>query len=362
MKLKLMPTEAQSVALSVMAKEYIGLINDILDYAIAIDKLPKLTSATVNAPLPSTVRNECCRTAKSIYIKYKKGHVGCMPTLCKPVITWNNQNYHVFRDHLEFPMWDGQRSVRVSVAVAMTDEQYDKLKNAQHLGALRITQKNGLWIAQVVYQVEEPVTEDSGVMGIDLGIRCPAVAVCDNGKVRFFGNGRKNRVMRRRFSSKRKKLQKRGKKKAIEKLNNKENRCMLEIDHALSRQIVGFATKNHIGVIKLEKLTGIRKNIMSKYNKGDSTSARKSRKNNHEKSSWSFSRLAFFVEYKARLAGISVEYIDPAYTSQRCPHCGTLNHPNGRMYHCDCGYRCHRDLVGTRNILATQLEAMVTVA
>jgi len=57
----------------------------------------------------------------------------------------------------------------------------------------------------------------------------------------------------------------------------------------------------------------------------------KSAKNLH---SWSFYRLAQFIEYKASLAGISVLYVNPRYTSQTCPVCGTRNHASDRKYKC----------------------------
>ncbi|WP_290092536.1 transposase [uncultured Dubosiella sp.] len=65
---------------------------------------------------------------------------------------------------------------------------------------------------------------------------------------------------------------------------------------------------------------------------------------------WSFYRLAKFIEYKARRAGIQVEYVAPAYTSQTCPVCGHVHHAKGRKYTCECGFEIHRDVLGAINI------------
>jgi transposase len=81
--------------------------------------------------------------------------------------------------------------------------------------------------------------------------------------------------------------------------------------------------------------------------------ARASRKNEENLHTWSFFRLAQYVEYKAKLLGIKVEYVDPAYTSQKCPICGVLNKAKDRKYECKCGYHGHLDIVGAVNILNT---------
>ncbi|WRS28610.1 zinc ribbon domain-containing protein [Oscillospiraceae bacterium MB08-C2-2] len=47
---------------------------------------------------------------------------------------------------------------------------------------------------------------------------------------------------------------------------------------------------------------------------------------------WSFYRLAHYIEYKARLVSITVEYVNPAYTSQTRPACGERNHAKDRLY------------------------------
>ena len=106
---------------------------------------------------------------------------------------------------------------------------------------------------------------------------------------------------------------------------------------------IGSSSLSHpktgnLDFIKLERLANIRSTTST------------SRKNNHSLHNWSFYRLAKFIEYKAKLAGITVEHVNPAYTSQRCPVCGSIHHANDRNYTCKCGFRIHRDLLGAMNI------------
>ena len=116
---------------------------------------------------------------------------------------------------------------------------------------------------------------------------------------------------------------------------------MKDVDHKISHNIIETAVKHDVRIIKLECLSNIR------------STARKSRKNDHSLHNWSFYRLAQFIEYKARLAGITVEYVNPAYTSQRCPVCGNVHHANDRDYVCECGFHTHRDLLGAMNICSS---------
>ena len=144
--------------------------------------------------------------------------------------------------------------------------------------------------------------------------------------------------MRRHYAYLRKKLQVSKKIKAVKRINDKEQRIMRDIDHKISHDIVETAVAHNVKVIKLEQLQNIR------------SATRKSRKNNHSLHTWSFYRLAQFIEYKSKLAGISVEYVNPAYTSQTCPICGHVHHANDRNYTCECGFHIHRDLLGAMNI------------
>ena len=101
-------------------------------------------------------------------------------------------------------MIDG-KSKRISVLVKLTDRQKALFSDAK-LGTMRIVAKNHTLVAQIVYEVLEPELKSEGnIMGVDLGIKCPAVSYCSDGSVKFYGNGRKNKYMRRHYAYLRKK-------------------------------------------------------------------------------------------------------------------------------------------------------------
>ncbi|RRJ54719.1 transposase [Paenibacillus oralis] len=333
-QLKLQLTKEQTQWLKETSKEYIRLVNQVVADWVGGSQV-KHSSRTVSAALPSAVKNQALQNAKSVYRKIIKTNI---PTILrKPVCIWNNQNWKLKDGVISFPLWIEGKSKRVAVPVKITEYQEKKLIGKT--GTLRITEKSRKWIAQIAVSGLETGLSGTGVMGIDLGLKVPAVAVTDTGKTKFFGNGRQNKYMKRKNRSKRRKLGKLKKLSAIRKLNNKEQRWMKDQDHKVSRQIINMAIQEKVGVIRLEKLSGIRQ------------TARTSRKNEKNLHSWSFYRLSQFLEYKAALAGIRIEYVDPKYTSQKCPKCGSLNKVKDRDYQCGCGYHTHRDRLGALNIM-----------
>ena len=69
--------------------------------------------------------------------------------------------------------------------------------------------------------------------------------------------------------------------------------------------------------IRLERL----RNIRIRKDKKRHAIAKRFR---YSLNSWSFYQLQKFVEYKAKLQGITVDYIDPRYTSKTCSRCGHI--------------------------------------
>ena len=359
--LKLYMTREQKLLIVMAMNEYISTVNSLVSVATNGTSISKYTTVNVSASLPSALINQCIRDAKSIINKYNKDcrkvstknkklakqksniiiKEPTVPVLKKPCYYVNNQNFKIKDNCIEFPVLINGKSRRIAIRTSMTDKQKLIFTNAK-LGTMRIVYKGNKIVAQIVYEVYEPeYTDDGNVMGIDLGIKCPAVSYISDGSVKFYGNGRKNKYMRRHYKYLRKKLGKAKKLDAINRINNKEQRIMKDIDHKISHNIIKTAVAHDVKVIKLERLANIR------------STTRTSRKNNPSLHTWSFYRLTQFIEYKAKLAGIKVEYVNPAYTSQKCPVCDNIHHANDRNYTCSCGFHIHRDVLGAINICSS---------
>lgn len=338
--IKLNPTKEQKQLIDSSSLEYIKLVNELVEEMVESKISTKKTTANIVAPLNSAVKNQAIRDSKSVFQKVKKSKYKTVPVLKKPVCVWNNQNYSIGENSISMPFVVNGKSKKIDIKAIVDDRAKELLTDT--LGTLRVTKKGNKYIAQISVTTESTSSLGENVVGIDLGILVPATGYCSNRKVKFFGNGRKNKYTRRKFKTLRQKLGKLKKPKAIKTINNKEQRIMNDSDHKVSREIVNFAKNNNASVIKLEQLSNIR------------NTTRTSRKNAKNIHNWSFYRLANYIEYKARLEGIIVEYVDPAFTSQTCPSCKTRNKVQGRKYECACGYKVHRDLVGAINISTSE--------
>lgn len=445
--LKLELNSSDELLLRAEMEKYIACVNSLAALHLSGVSIQKSSSKDVDAELPAAVKNQAIRDAKSVLQRYVKKQRKVerkrawfaeqgktpkhpirdakVPILRRPVLLVNNQNFKIdldtktvsfplFRDGKTAPRKTKRNSVQKVIRVStVTPRQREILTTNPHLATLRIVRRGNTLLAQVGYTVEEPETAEldalladqkTVVMGVDLGIKCPAVSYSTNGTVRFFGNGRETRYKRRKFYARRKKLQKAKKLRAIKRISDKEARFMRDRDHQVSRAIVNEAIRQGAKVIALEDLDGIRegctqstptrksrknvdkskvdsvvegaKNVTDaststgehvqldlflesetltkkerrKKRKLSKKQIAARRKNNRSLNSWSFYRLTKFIEYKAALAGILVIRVDPYKTSQRCPSCGEAHKAKDRKYVCECGFYAHRDVVGAINI------------
>ncbi len=198
--------------------------------------------------------------------------------------------------------------------------------------------RDGKWFMSYSYNtlvLQE--REVQGFIGVDRN-SVGNVAVCADlmtGKVRKFGPDTAG--ITKNFRNRRKNLQKKGAKNALTKIRRKQSRRTKDINHKVNRSIVDHA-KSHNSAIVLENLGKISK-------KGKA-------KRYVQKSQWSFYQLETFIKYKAALLNVPIFYVNPAYTSQVCSRCGSINKPNGKNYKCSCSHFDHRDSNAAFNISA----------
>lgn len=191
----------------------------------------------------------------------------------------------------------------------------------------------------VSVMVQEPkIHKTSNYIGVDLNTtgHIAVVANPQTGKVVKLGKMADH--VHRKYKNIRRQLQSYGKYGRLKKVGNRESRIVRNLNHKISKKIVDTARENNCG-IKLEKLTGIRK-------------TKKNRKEfRYSLHSWSYYQLGSFIEYKAKLNGVEVIYIDPRYTSQICSRCGLIGNRNGKSFKCPhCGHVDHADANAAFNI------------
>ena len=226
---------------------------------------------------------------------------------------------------------------RITVPLRLGEHQRRILESGQPKEA-ELVLRNGQWFFNLVVEQGDVEPVASGpVMGVDVGEN--NLAAHSLGKV--FG-GEHLRDKRDRYLALRRRLQSNGSQSARQKLrqvSGKEARRVKHINHQTSKAIVQAAIQTGVAKITMEDLTHIRSRIKA---------GKRMRGRLHR---WAWRQLQTFVEYKAKAAGIAVEYVNPAYTSQTCSCCGGLGKRSKHRFECPhCGLRAHSDLNASRNL------------
>lgn len=122
--IKLYSTKEQETLIQAIMLEYISTVNSLVSDATNGTNINKYTSRNVEANLPSALKNQCIRDAKSIVKKHyktchkavlknrnlaKKGSTlkitaPSLPILKKPCCYVNNQNFKIKNGCVEFPV------------------------------------------------------------------------------------------------------------------------------------------------------------------------------------------------------------------------------------------------------------------
>ena len=340
-QIKLLPDEDQALALRTTLREANRAANFISRIAweqktFGQYSLQKISYAQVRAsyklPAQLTVR-VTAKVADAYKLDRKK-----MRTF-KPLgsVAFDSRNFSLFVNKSLASI--STLAGRVKVPFTCGERQRTFLANS--FGEADLCLIKDEWYLFVSVNLEDPPIEiTNNFLGVDLGI--VNIATDSDGHVQ---SGEAITRVRKRFSSLRQRLQKRGTKNSrrhLVRLKKKEQNFVKTINHTVSKRIVGKA-KDTCRSIALEDLRGIGK-----------ATVRRSQRYLHK--SWAFGQLRNFIRYKALMAGVLVALVNPEYTSQTCPECGYVargNRISQAIFRClSCGFAGHADHIAARNIRA----------
>jgi putative transposase len=216
---------------------------------------------------------------------------------------------------------------------------HEKFKGMKIGQAWLVKTEKGFYLKVVFSKIVEVVGSNGVAVAVDINANNVAFGSTDC--VRNIKTG--ERVVRTAYFLKRRRLQSKprlNEKTLLVKYSGRERRIE-DIYHKVANQIVGEAKELKASTIVLEELANIRKRI------------KRSKAVNGRLNRWSFRRLQNIIEYKAKLAGLMVVYLNAKCTSSLCPICGEKLSPNGyRMMRCSgCGMEEDRDIIAVKNLL-----------
>ena len=350
LQLKLLPTDDQAMALRACMALFNEACNWLATEAFAKQCTNKLTlqrlyyhELRARFALPSQMVVRCLARVAGTYRRDK----AICPTFRTDAAMPYDQRIMRFDglDHVSLATLQGR--VLVSFLIGPYHRQrFDAHEPRQcHL----IVREDGQWFLLVVVHVPDgtpmPPTD---FLGVDLGVS--KLAMTSDG-IAYSGAGIE--ACRARYLRYRRRLQraatvaqmggKRPKniRRALKRTARREARFRKDVNHCISKALVAAATGNGEG-IALEDLTHIR------------TRTRFRKPQRAQMTGWGFAQLRFFVEYKAKLAGIRVALVDPRDTSRGCSQCGHVakaNRQKQALFSCkDCGYTTNADFNAAVNI------------
>jgi putative transposase len=292
--------------------------------------------------LPSHYHYTACQMACSIYKSFRKlkrrGLVKAgKPTFKRQVVMLDDHLFSLDLDRWEASIATQNGRIRLKLLRGTYHEKFRGLKVGQ---AWLVKAGDGCYLKAVFSKTVETVEPNGEAIAVDVNENNVAFGSTD--RIRNVETG--ERAIRTAYFLKRRRLQSKprlNEKPLLAKYRGRERRRIKNIYHKVANEIVAEAIEEGTSTIVLENLKYIRRRI------------RYSKALNGRLNRWGFRRFQKILEYKARLAGLRVVYVDPRGTSSLCPICGGELSPNGyRRVRCPkCGLEEDRDAVAVRNLL-----------
>ena len=228
----------------------------------------------------------------------------------------------------------------------------DRFKDAVSLDSLTLRIIDGKLRGNLALTLEVPEPVGRNPVGVDLNETNLIVAVDCEGR-EFFHDGIPMKAKNKRKRQVRKRLQRKlatlkaqetdthSVRRLLKRLGEQERNRITNECRVAAKRLVLWAGGGSILVLEKLRIEPVSK---WDYNRKKETRRRLN-------SGFPYLQLRQAIESRCCLLGIPVEFVNPAYTSQKCSMCGEIGIRNGHKFEClACGHVDHADTNAARNL------------
>lgn len=328
------PTAHKECKLTDLLETFRGALQEAFDAGVST--MSAVSEIVTPYDLPYQAKAALCSYVPNLHKSYNASEIkeGHPLRLTNQAARFDHSDE---RDH-EFTWWAPQpgRGTNFWIPLRINPEQeqlwHDLLNEDAEAGELRLQKHRKTWVLHVTvkYRANQP-KEDGDItpIGLDIG-ETALITACGLKRGTptrpVLWSGKRAKHLRKEMSTTLQRLQRRDAEWRIDERFVYYQNALTDILEKASREAVEYADSFDDPVIVMEDLSFIRERLdYGKYM-------------NRRLHAWAFARLQSRVEDKSREAGIPVEYVNPAYTSQTCHEC---NHIGNRQTQAEL--RCTND-------------------
>lgn len=239
-------------------------------------------------------------------------------------VTTNSKHFDEFISITTPYLKEGYKNHKIKIKIPINHHAHsNKFKDWTRKKTIRLRKENDKYFIDLIYEKEDPITKNYGkTLGIDQGYK--KLLSCSDGQIL----GSELFDLYDRIS---KKVQK----------SKSFKRLLIHRDNEINR-ICNLLNLDEVKTLIIEDL----KNLKNKSKLFHTVMNKVQR--------WSYPKTAIKLERLCEENGIHLIKVNPAYTSQTCSNCGTVDKTsrNGEEFSCQhCGYLIDADLNASINIL-----------
>jgi putative transposase len=291
--------------------------------------------------LPSKVAEDCYRDALATYKGwYNNPKKDRFPRVYKPTVWLTPRaSYNVDFERMTVRIAGVGELLILGYPRNLKDYLSWKMKEA------RLVIRNDKAFLKVVFEKEEEKVKPKESIAVDINMAEVVVGKDDEHYVRiptrlhevYHWKSLAERLQRkypRRWRGNKRILHR------IDSFHQKARRIMEDFARKVGKWVVEIAEDLGVNVIKLENLRNLIKNVD------------KLPKEFHDKLYlMQYRRLQYWISWQARRHGMTVEFVNPSYSSVSCPKCCKRMEEVGyRWFKCSCGYENDRDVIAIVNL------------